>query len=259
MRNISFGTFLWNAFWYLVITGLVAEVLFRDYVLDFHFGMFGATLPAVVYLVPIAFVAYLVQRALARGHGWGRFADLAISAIMLAIIGIAILVWVGVPIVVGALANFAADVGVKLSTEPNDYKLATVVIFGAITLFDVVGRDIFGIGRQRMPYAFSGGGTVVGLPASTDVPEGHEPVDLPSETGRPHYRTPGFLDIHVVPRLILPNGRMIYPTHDADWARAVRRLERHETMEATPAARPADAADAGSDAGATGGGDGRPS
>jgi len=203
MRAISFGAFLWNAFWYLFVTGFVLAALFDGYVFDLNIGAFGATLPTVAYLFPLAFIAYKTQGALSRARGFGRFADLVISVVMLAAIGSAITLWVGIPFVVGIITALTSAIGVTLSSEPNDYKLAVIFIFGPLTLADVVGRDIFGWWRQSRMFSGATSSVAPGVRredittgAHGDLPDAMEHLDSRSTNPLYHAHADGVIEVN---------------------------------------------------------------
>jgi|SRR3989344_3368603 len=148
MKRIGIGAFLANAIVYLAIVAFVFAVLYRDFVpSEMKFEAYGLTIVPYVYLVPLFYIALLVQRNMSAARGFGRFADWLISMTMLVIIGLAVASWAKLPFVEAAVEDFETAVGITFETARSDYKLAIVLIFGTIALADVLGRDILGIGR----------------------------------------------------------------------------------------------------------------
>lgn len=149
MKNISVGAFILSALIHLAVTLFVIVALYGTFELDFRIYLFGINIPSLVYLVPLVFLSYFAQRKLSEARGFGRVLDLLISVPMLiAIVGV-ILLWLGIPSVESVANEIGSWANHVVSTEPTSYKVVVVLLFGLVSLLDVLGRDIGGVRLSR--------------------------------------------------------------------------------------------------------------
>jgi len=146
-KNITLGRFAWLTGLYLLITLMVLGILFQDHVYDIGTAI-GIDLEAILFVIALAFLAYLLQHALSQAYGGGRMADIIVSLPMLVVTGVAFLLWLDVPVVQGLVTTLASSIGLEVVFTPNSYKRTTMLLFLAVALWDVVIRDIFGKGRR---------------------------------------------------------------------------------------------------------------
>ena len=190
MKNISPGAFLGNAIIYLAIVAFVAVSLFSGLVLGetvMSVNLFNTMVHPIVYLVPLALVAIWTQRSLSATRGLGRVIDWLISMAMLIVVAAIVALWAKLPYADVVVKEVEARLGVALQVIPSTYKLAVVLIFGIPALFDVLGRDILGIGR---------GGRVVSIGADSTFEVSARPrvkLDSPWELELPNGRVMPFV------------------------------------------------------------------
>lgn len=146
--SMGWGSFAIRAIGYLVLTHLAAAVLIRGYKIPITFDALGVTIPPLLYLVAAAFVAYRLQSGMSAAYGGGRFVDFIVSIPMLAVVVVAVLMWIGLPPIAGHVSAFATYIGFPPVARPDEYMVAGAILFGLVALYDVVGRDIFGFGRR---------------------------------------------------------------------------------------------------------------
>ena len=130
----------------LLITVYAAAVGWCGYVPPVNISLFG-TNPQIMILVGVAFVYYKFQQRLSAAHGGERVAEVLVSLPMLVVAGAAFALWFRLPGVESVLGRITSWFGVTLSTLPNDYQVNSMTIFGIAALWDVVIRDLLGIGR----------------------------------------------------------------------------------------------------------------
>ena len=145
--NMPLGTFFVCLLLFVFITVSVSEALFRNYVFDPHFVMIGVPVHPLTYAFALAFVGYLLQRLLSRTFGSRRVIDLLVSSFMLVLIAVAFGVWMKLPVFNWLVLNITSLFGYQVDPNPNEYKLAIALIFGALAVIDF-GRDFLGIGRR---------------------------------------------------------------------------------------------------------------
>ena len=186
--TLGWGKVITGSLLYLVITALVAAILFAGYVFDPGAGILDVNLDPIVYVVALAFLAYQCQEWLSAASGGKRVIDTLVSLTMAVLIAITIAVWFKVPVVAWVLMKVSTFVGYPIASAPSSYNLTVALLFGALAVWDVFFRDLIGIARRSSQATGTSRDSLVtgahgGLPDATE--------DLHSRSRAPLYRVTG--------------------------------------------------------------------